>query len=849
MRTPYLEPGTRFNDRYQIIEELETHDSGTNYKAYDQKIQSQVSLNFINLKNIKDPETKKDIQTKLNRAQTFSHKNICRIFQFTQDGHELYFSREYVPGEKLKNIIHMTKGLNPDAALDIISQVGEGIRAARKHGLSNLHISTEKIIVDIHGTARIIPFGPGTEMPATSASETYILGAILFEMLTGQSFKKKKEKILHKAIPRELRSILKKCLQPRKKAQYKDINEVLSAFAKIKNISKKKNPDKYPVSAVWKPMIYSIRRRWIQILALFTAIAVIGIYMLALTRSGQPVASNYQKIVVLPFENLGTPENDYFTEGVTKEISNRLASLPDLAVISQISAQQFQHSSRTTKEIGKELNVDYILCGSVRWDRDSYDQAAARITPKLIRTRDDSQIWSRTYDRNIADIFLIQSEIAEEIARQLDLAILEPQRQALRKKPTDNVEAYELFIGSIQHENMGWMKSDPEEFHHALDLLSQAVTLDPDFAIAYSKISYLHSLMYFFGYDHSPERMEQARMTAEKALSLDKDNPDIMHTKALYYYWCHQDYEQAEKIYKQIFKIRPNHRSAILGYIYRRQGNWDKCIQELKRCAELDPLYSQLNYEIGLCYLAIGHYREAEQWFNQALSFNSSRLTPQLGKAAIPVLEKGDTTEARAMVENIPQHELTDFMHITLDLIDGRYQDIKDRLEVLPYDSFSFQHSYYNKDLVKAAVYFAEKETQSQQKCAQASLIELKELTSSFPNDPRYHAALGLAYAYAGENEKAENAGLQAVRLLPADLDAAIGPVFLHNLARIYSITGEKDKAVSQLAHLLSVPYCEYLWDLVSIPYLQIDPQWDSLRSHPGFQQLAATVPASPRNN
>ncbi len=849
MKTPYLEPGTRFNDRYQIIEELETHDSGTNYKAYDQKIQAQVSLNFINLKSIKDPETKKDLQTNLNRAQTFSHRNICRIFQFTQDEQELYFSREYVPGEKLKNIIHMTKGLNPDAALEIINQVGEGIRAARKHGLTNLHISTERIIVDIHGTARIIPFGPGTEMPDSSVSETYTLGAILFEMLTGQSLMKKKEKTRHKAIPRELRPILKKCLQLRKKAQYKDINEALSAFAKIKNGLNKKNPDKYPAAAVWKPMIYSIRRRWIQILALFTAIAVIGIYMLALTRSEQPLLPNYQKIVVLPFENLGTPENEYFTEGVTKEISNRLASLPDLAVISQISAQQFYHSSKTTKEIGDELNVDYILCGSVRWDRDSSDQAAARITPKLIRTRDDSQIWSRAYNRNIADIFMIQSEIAEEIARQLDLVILEPQRQALHKKPTDNVKAYELYIRSIQHENMGWMKSDPEEFQHALNLLSQAITLDPDFAMAYSQISYLHSLMFFFGFDHSPERMEQARMSVEKALSLDKGNPDIMHTKALYYYWCHQDYEQAENIYKQIFKIRPNHRSAILGYIYRRQGKWDKCIQELKRCAELDPLYSQLNYEIGLSYLAIGHYREAEQWFNQALSFNSSRLTPQLGKAAIPVLEKGDTSEARAMLENIPQHELTDFMRITLDLIDGRYREIEDRLKALPYDSFLFQHSYYNKDLVKAAVYFAEKETQAQRQCAKSALIELKDLTSSFPKDPRYHAALGLAYAYAGEPEKAEKAGLHAVNLLPVEFDAAVGPVFLHNLARIYTIIGDKDKAVRQLAHLLNVPYCEYLWDLVSVPYLRIDPQWDSLHSHPGFQQLAAPVPASPRNN
>lgn len=590
-------------------------------------------------------------------------------------------------------------------------------------------------------------------------------------------------------------------------------------------------------------------------MAFFSIIVVVGIIAgistMALNR-GKPLSvtgPGMKKIIVLPFENMGSPEDEYFTEGMTKEISKRLTSLQGLGVISQISAQCYQDRSKTTKQISEELNVDFILDGSVRWRRDDSGRVMVRITPKLIRTSDDSQIWSQTYDRNIEDIFSIQSEIAEQIAGQLDLTLLEPERRSLYQKPTDNVEAYEFYLHSFKHENQGWVNSDPEEFNEALELLQKAVTEDPEFAAAYAQMSYLHSIMYFFGYDRSYERLEKARVSVEKALSLDGSNPEIMHYQALYHYWCLQDYEKAKEIYASIFKVRPNFRSELIGYIHRRQGNWEQCLIELKKASELNPLYFQLAYEIGLTYLALHHYEEAENWYNKALSFNPSRLTPELGKAAIPVLEKGDINEARAIAESIPQHELTDYMLITLDMLEGRHQDILDRLKALPYDSFLFQSSYYNKDLIAASVYFAKKDWRSQKIHADSSCRELEKLVFEYPQDPRYHASLGLAYAFAGKKDQAENEGLLASKLCPVDQDAAKGPVYLHNLARIYTIIGEKEKAISQLKRLLSIPYCEFLWEMVSAPYLNIDPQWDSLRGHPDFQQLLLISPDFPIDN
>ncbi|HZX11290.1 MAG TPA: hypothetical protein VFG01_10140, partial [Acidobacteriota bacterium] len=485
MKPLNFDPGTQFAGRYQIIEEMESQDSGTNYRAYDWKNKTHVYLNIFNSNHVSNPQILERIQEDLLQAQKFSHKNICRIFQFSRKDDSFYFSRECVEGEMLKDIIQMTRGLNPDSALNIAIQVGEGISAARKYGLKHLCLSSKKIIVDTNGTARIIHCDNLQELKALSneKSETsdhqdqdiYFIGSILYEMLTGCPLEKKVPSGKKKAMPKELKSIILKCLNSPRKNRFKDIDELILVLSKVQINHNTVKTKEIRIDSKLKPLIRLFFPKQINSAAFFSVIIILGVIagvsILALNRRNPIPAAGMKKMVVLSFENMGSPEDDYFTEGMTKEISNRLSSLQGLGVISQISAQCYQDRTKSTGQIAVELNVDYILDGSVRWRQDDSGQVTVRITPKLIRTKDDSQIWSQTYDRNIKDIFSIQSEIAEQIAGQLDLVLLEPERRSLYKKPTDNVKAYEYYLCSFQHEDQGWVDSDPEAFEKALNLL------------------------------------------------------------------------------------------------------------------------------------------------------------------------------------------------------------------------------------------------------------------------------------------------------------------------------------------------------------------------------------------
>jgi tetratricopeptide (TPR) repeat protein len=281
----------------------------------------------------------------------------------------------------------------------------------------------------------------------------------------------------------------------------------------------------------------------------------------------------------------------------------------------------------------------------------------------------------------------------------------------------------------------------------------------------------------------------------------------------------------------------------LLGYIQRRQGRWEQCLVTLEEAFKLDPRSPQLAYEIGITYLALRRYEEAEDWFNQALAIDPNRLTPLLGKITISVLSRGMIEEARAQLETLPNHPLADYMGITLSMLARDYQKVLDKLSSLTYDFFQEQHFYFHKDLTYAAVYHAQKKFSLARNHADAAREFLKRLLSENPGDTRYHAALGLALAYSGRKEEAVQEGERAVNLHPVSRDVAQGPIYVLNLARIFLIVGEYNKAMQQLEYLLSIPSCEYLWQVVSETSLQIDPLWDPVRAQPRFQSLVEDQP------
>jgi len=876
-----LSRGTIFAERYEVIEELGRGGMGHVYRVLDTKINEEVALKLIRPEIASERETIKRFSNELRMARHISHKHVCRMYHLGEEKGIHYITMEYVPGENLKSMLKMTKQLSPSTAISIAKQVCEGLVEAHTFGVVHRDLKPGNIMIDREGDVRIMDFGIARSLKAKGITESgiligtpeymspeqvegeevdrrsdiYSLGIILYEMVTGRlpfegktplsiAMKHKREtpknpKELNPQVPDNLSLVILKCMEKNKEKRFQSAEEVLAELNKSDEgispeerfLTKRKilTPSEKKVAS---------RKPWVTIAVLFVTVAVVGVGIQLFINRTPAFPSKRQMLVVLPFGNLGSLEDQYFADGITDEITNRLAALQRLGVISRTSAIQYKNTNKTIKQIADELGVDYVLEGGVRWNRSLEGKGRIRVTSQLVRITDDTPIWSERYDRVIDDIFSVQSEIAEQVARQLDLTVLEPERRALYTKPTDDLEAYDHYLQGREHEDRGWAYLDNQEFEHAIEMLDKATELDPNFTLAYVRKSYIHSRMYFFGIDRTEERLAKSRTAVNKALELQPDLPDTLRILAFYYYWGLSDYNRAAEIFESVQKAAPNFDPQVLGYIQRRQGKWEQCLETLERAFRINPRDTQIAYELGGANISMHRFKEAEEWFDRALAIYPDHLPAQLGKVGIYVLSEGNTEKARALLETLPRHQLRDYMGFTLDMLERKYNAALDRLASLSYDSYEDQHFYFQKDLAYTSVYYAMKDMSLMKTHAESARIVLEKVVNEHTEDPRFHASLGLAYAYLDRKEEAIQEGSLAEKIHPVSRDAAQGPIYLLNLARIYTVVGEYEKAIDQLEYLLSVPHAEYLWQLVSVPQLQLDPQWDSLRGHPRFERL-----------
>ncbi len=876
-----LTRGTVFAGRYQVIEELGKGGMGRVFRVEDSKINEEVALKVLKPEIASDKKTIDRFRNELKLARKITHKNVCRMFDLNELNSTHYITMEYVSGENLKSMLKMTKQLSIGTAVSIASQICKGLSEAHNLGVVHRDLKPSNIMIDKAGNARIMDFGVARSLQAkgiTAAgfmvgtpeyispeqvegkeadqqSDLYSLGVILYEMVTGRSpfdgdtplsiaVKHKTEKPqdpwkFNSEIPEELSRVILKCLEKEREKRYQNAEQL---FKDLNLIEEKVTTRERPVPRK-KPLVPKedrgiFWRSWKAAVAFIAVVIIIALGIIFTGKEAPTLPPDRTMIVVLPFENLGPPEDGYFADGITEEVTSRLAALQGLGVISRTSASRYKDTKKTIRQIGDELSVDYVLEGAVRWNRNGEDQGRVRVTPKLIRVSDDTQLWSESYDRVIQNLFSVQSDIAEQVARQLDITVLEPERRAMYTDPTDNLEAYDLYLQGREYGEQGWRSSDSGGFEQAIQMFERAIELDPNFALAYVHMANAHLRIYFFGADPSEERLAKGRAAAERALELQPDLPEALESMALYYYWGFLDYERAVEILEAIVRARPNLVPNLLGYIKRRQGKWEEAVETMKKSFELDPQYSQLAYEIAGAYVGMRQYEKAREWCDRTLSINPDHLAAQLAKAEIHVLSDGDLVKARAILENAPQHPLTDYTWFTLNMIERNYQEALSRLDSLSYSLFEEQHIYFHRDLAYAAVYHAMGEKSKVETHAGWVKSALERAISEDPSDPRYHAALGLTYAYLGQKDEAIQEGERASSLYPVSKDLALGPVYLMNLARIYTLVGEHEKALEQLEYLISNYSAEFLWQVLSVPLLRIDPMWDPLRAYPSFQRL-----------
>jgi len=532
------------------------------------------------------------------------------------------------------------------------------------------------------------------------------------------------------------------------------------------------------------------------IAALIVAVVVVGVGILYLTSKKPMPARELKMLVVLPFENLGPPEDEYFAD--------------------------------------EELGVGYVLGGSVRWDRSQEGKGRVRVTPQLISVSDDTHLWSDTFDGVLEDIFSVQSEIAEQVVKRLDVTVLEPERKALLAHPTDNLEAYDLYLRANEHFFKGYQERDVNEYEQGIALLERAIELDSNFIYAYLNLADVHTYLYREGIDRSVGRQERARDVIDKLLELAPDRPEAQSALATYHYRITNDYDRVLEIYESLKKVRPNLWPVYLGLIQYAQGKWESAVENFEETFKRYPRNWGLAHTLGLCYERMRRYEKADEWFDRALAIQADTLWPQFGKVRVAYLSDGDTKKAQALLEPMPSHQFKDYWRYIIGMLDRDFDEMIVYLSSLSYDLAEGEHFLFQKHLALASVFWAKNEFDLMKTHADQARISLETLREERLQDARLHSSLGLAYAYLGRKEDAIREGRRAVNLTPVSKDAYGGPFYVHYLAWIYAVVGEYEEAINQLEYLMSIVAGES----ISVAMLRMDPSWDPLREHPRFRRL-----------
>ncbi|MGB7294581.1 MAG: protein kinase, partial [Candidatus Aminicenantales bacterium] len=532
-----LTPGTTFAKRYEIIEELGKGGMGRVYKVLDNEIGEKVALKLLNHEIAAESKTIERFRNELKTSRQISHKNVCRMYHLSKEEGAPYIIMEYVRGEDLKSMIRMMGRLSPGQTVSIAKQVCEGLNEAHRLGVVHRDLKPQNIMIDRNGDVKIMDFGIARTLQAKGITgegvmigtpeymspeqaegkeaderaDIYALGIVLFEMLTGRvpfegetalsvALKHKTEappdpRKINSQVPDDLARLILRCLEKEKVKRFQSAHQLLEELARIEKgipTGEKALPIKKSLTS--KELTVRLRKGWKTLAGLAAVLLVTLLAVLYVTRSKPEPGPGIIKIAVLPFENQGEPEDEYFADGVTDEIIARLTAVSKLGVISRNSSVQYKKTTKSIKQIGEELGVQFILTGTIRWQKGAEGAARFRSTPTLSRVSDATQMWADVYDGATTEIFQIQSDIAKRVVAGLDVTLGESERQSLEANMTDNMEAYNYYLRGLDYYHLGNIQRNQTL---AAEMFEKAVNLDPDFLQARAFLSRMHSFHYW----------------------------------------------------------------------------------------------------------------------------------------------------------------------------------------------------------------------------------------------------------------------------------------------------------------------------------------------------------------
>jgi len=572
------------------------------------------------------------------------------------------------------------------------------------------------------------------------------------------------------------------------------------------------------------------RRNLIMLVAIGVIISVGAGFFLLPRVSARKIDKS---IAVLPFQNLSDEkDNAYFADGMQDDILTNLSKIGDLKVISRVSVMSYRgDGARNAREIGKALGVGTLLEGSVRRIGNR-----VRVNVQLIDANSDEHIWAEDYDRDLTDVFAIQTDLAQKIASALQAKLSPDEKERLDSQPTKDPNAYLLFIQAHDYANRpDHLRDDSLK---AEELFEQAIKLDPKFAAAFAGLSMVESWIYH-SFEPTQARREKARLNADESLRLEPNLPEGHLALGFSYYYGDRDYERALAEFEIAKRDLPNEAQAYLaiGAIQRRQGKWIESTANLEKAVALDPKNASMLVNLAWNYMAVRNFEAADKTVDRAIALAPKSFAVTALKAYLAAAWKGDLSvvekQSAPIPEDVDPSGLVTFERYWVLTLQRKFPEALAVVQKFPRETLmTYTTAPAPKAFLEGNIHFLEGDKPRSQAEFEKARVISEQLLRDAPEDPARHAQHGFILAALGRKEEAIAEGKRAVALLPESQDAFDGPRGTAALAQIYAWTGESDEAFRLLDHLLSVP------NGLAVPMLKLDPAWDPLRKDPRFQAL-----------
>jgi TolB-like protein/Flp pilus assembly protein TadD len=582
------------------------------------------------------------------------------------------------------------------------------------------------------------------------------------------------------------------------------------------------------------------RLRWAgAAVTLLVVAAIVAGYAFLLRRPGRSASKIMERsIAVLPFANLSDDkQNAFFVDGVQDEILTDLARVADLKVISRTSVMQYKDTaSRNLREIGEKLGVAHLLEGSVQRVANK-----VRVNAQLIDARNDAHLWAQTYDRDLADVFAIQSEIAEAIAQQLQAHLSSREKAQINSTPTTDLVAYDLFLRARQLDDLANNPDAKGSLLQAITLLEEAVRRDPKFVRAHCLMCEIHLDLYWGGFDHTDARRESARVALQNAESLQADSGEVHMQKGLFAYHGFRDYDRALSEFELARQLLPNEARLYehLGAVDRRTARWKEAEEAFRRAVELDPVNFSVLEEAGFTFQRLRRYREAEPLLKRALTISPNDPFARGGLGWNAFCEKGDVVAWRKELESVANKGLeaargVAFLSLLCAWAERDRAAAEKAVALVPPEGIAniIDETPIPREwcVGRTARIFGNTEVAQASLGAARTIFE--RMTRDQPDYAQAWAYLGLTDAMLGRREDAIREGTRACELLPYSKDSWVGSSWVINLAMIYAWVGDKESALKQLEISVNIPTG------ISYGELKHYPDWDPLRGDPRFEAL-----------